>query len=694
MTNLISKDDVEVENLSLDSQVDSDETFALEDGDQEEIAVEYAPILDHIQHEFKRSKDRRFSDEERWLECYRNFRGIYGPDVQFTDTEKSQAFIKITKTKVLAAYAQIQEVLFSTQKFPIGVEATPVPLGIADAVNIDMKKPPEESAKSSTMRPDIAKLLGATKDRLEPVIDKVDLGVGLTPTSFTWEPAKIAAKEMEKLIHDQLDECDASKELRNFAFELALFGTGVFKGPFAVTKDYPKWDELGVYKPIAQTIPQVKAESIWNVYPDADANNMEQSEKITLRHKMSKSQLRALKKRPYFMKDAIEDLITEGPNYVPEYWESTIHDFNNEEDQQQRWEVLEFWGTIDQAMAEDSDFKIPKEYKDRDELQINAWISGGKVIRLVLNPFTPARIPFYAVPYELNPYSFFGVGVAENMTDTQLVMNGFIRLAIDNAALSSNLVFEVDSSALKDGQDMKIYPGKIFERVSGPVGQAIFSHKFQNVTQECLLMFDKARQLSDEATGIPSYSHGMSGVMSTGRTASGMSMLMGAAAQNIKAVVKNIDDYLLSPLGKSLFAFNMQFNFDPKYIGDVDVVAKGTESLMRNEVRSQKLMQFFQIGMNPVTAPFMKVDYILREIAKALDLDSDKVVNDPREAAIQAQILGAMGMAQNPQEAPQGAGGPQVDQPPQPGAAQGPGEQGFSGAPQATGPQPQPQPQQ
>jgi len=694
MTNLISKDDVEVENLSLDSQVDSDETFALEDGDQEEIAVEYAPILDHIQHEFKRSKDRRFSDEERWLECYRNFRGIYGPDVQFTDTEKSQAFIKITKTKVLAAYAQIQEVLFSTQKFPIGVEATPVPLGIADAVNIDMKKPPEESAKSSTMRPDIAKLLGATKDRLEPVIDKVDLGVGLTPTSFTWEPAKIAAKEMEKLIHDQLDECDASKELRNFAFELALFGTGVFKGPFAVTKDYPKWDETGAYKPITQTIPQVKAESIWNVYPDADANNMEQSEKITLRHKMSKSQLRALKKRPYFMKDAIEDLITEGPNYVPEYWESTIHDFNNEEDQQQRWEVLEFWGTIDQAMAEDSDFKIPKEYKDRDELQINAWISGGKVIRLVLNPFTPARIPFYAVPYELNPYSFFGVGVAENMTDTQLVMNGFIRLAIDNAALSSNLVFEVDSSALKDGQDMKIYPGKIFERVSGPVGQAIFSHKFQNVTQECLLMFDKARQLSDEATGIPSYSHGMSGVMSTGRTASGMSMLMGAAAQNIKAVVKNIDDYLLSPLGKSLFAFNMQFNFDPKYIGDVDVVAKGTESLMRNEVRSQKLMQFFQIGMNPVTAPFMKVDYILREIAKALDLDSDKVVNDPREAAIQAQILGAMGMAQNPQEAPQGAGGPQVDQPPQPGAAQGPGEQGFSGAPQATGPQPQPQPQQ
>ena len=140
MTNLISKDDVEVENLSVDSDTSGDETYALEDGDQEEIAIEYAPILEHIQSEYRRSKDKRFTDEERWLECYRNFRGIYGPDVQFTDTEKSQAFIKITKTKVLAAYAQLQEVLFSTQKFPIGVEATQVPTGIAEAVNIDPKK--------------------------------------------------------------------------------------------------------------------------------------------------------------------------------------------------------------------------------------------------------------------------------------------------------------------------------------------------------------------------------------------------------------------------------------------------------------------------------------------------------------------------------------------------------------------------
>ena len=53
--------------------------------------------------------------------------------------------------------------------------------------------------------------------------------------------------------------------------------------------------------------------------------------------------------------------------------------------------------------------------------------------RMVLNPFKPVRIPYYAVPYEHNPYSFFGVGIAENMDDTQTLMNGFMRMAIDNA---------------------------------------------------------------------------------------------------------------------------------------------------------------------------------------------------------------------------------------------------------------------
>ena len=145
---------------------------------------------------------------------------------------------------------------------------------------------------------------------------------------------------------------------------------------------------------------------------------------------------------------------------------------------------------------------------DKDVIILMLWICGNKVLRMVENPFTPTRIPFMVCPYELNPYQFFGVGVPENMEDSQQIMNGHARMAIDNLALSGNLVFDVDETQLVPGQDMKIFPGKIFRRQSGQPGTSINAIKFPNSTQENMMMFDRFRQLADEATGIPSYSHG------------------------------------------------------------------------------------------------------------------------------------------------------------------------------------------
>ena len=52
------------------------------------------------------------------------------------------------------------------------------------------------------------------------------------------------------------------------------------------------------------------------------------------------------------------------------------------------------------------DIEIPKELQKLDEIQVNVWICNGKLIRMVINPFKPARIPYVSAPYELNPYSF------------------------------------------------------------------------------------------------------------------------------------------------------------------------------------------------------------------------------------------------------------------------------------------------
>jgi len=674
--------------------------------DDEEDRGSYSNIVSYVEDRFERAKDARYHDESRWLQSYRNYRGIYGPEVQFTETEKSRVFIKVTKTKVLAAYGQLIDVLFSQNKFPISVDPTTLPEGVADTVNID---PAVEAAEQELIdrfgfegddKVDISDKLGPLREDLKD-FKNVQEGPGATPTSLTFEPAMVAAKKMEKKIKDQLEESAATRHLRHSCFECVTFGTGIMKGPFAFDKEYSNWGEDGEYNPIIKTVPQVEHTSIWNFYPDPDAYSMYDCDYVVERHRMTRSQVRYLKKRPYFRNDAIEKAIKYGPDYTREWWENDLDDNQTAEGNSaysgtdiERYEVLEFWGTIDAQIARDNNLEIPDDYKDEDEVQINCWVCNGEVLRLVINPFTPKRIPYFATPYEVNPYSFFGVGLAENMDDTQTLMNGFMRLAVDNAVLSGNLLIEVDESNLTPGQDLTVYPGKVFRRQGGAPGQAIFGTKFPNVSGENMMLFDKARVLADESSGLPSYSYGQTGVQGTGRTASGISMLMGAASGSIRTVIKNLDDFLLRPLGEAMFAFNMQFDFDPELKGDLEVKARGTESFMQNEVRSQRLISFLQIVSNPTLAPFAKFPYIMREIAATMDLDVDKITNSPEEAMRQALMMQQMqkeAMGDPAQAAvgqdPMGTGGGTIGT----GQAPVPGEQG---APTGGGDQRPPQQQQ
>ena len=276
-------------------------------------------LLSFLNERYTKSEESRRQDEQRWVRAYRNYRGIYGPDVKFTETEKSRVFIKVTKTKVLAAYGQITDVLFANNKFPLSVDPTVLPEGVVDSVHIDPKAPKDaepEMASPFGYKGDgkdfpPGATLKSLMDRLGPFTEQLkgtkDLkeGPGVTPSSITFHPAMVAAKKMEKKIHDQLDESGANKHLRSTAFEMALFGTGIMKGPFAKTKEYPNWDEEGTYTPEMKTVPETSHVSIWNFYPDPDASNMEEAQYIIERHKLSATQLRALKNRPLFRSNVI-----------------------------------------------------------------------------------------------------------------------------------------------------------------------------------------------------------------------------------------------------------------------------------------------------------------------------------------------------------------------------------------------------
>ena len=237
-----------------------DTSVALEDTDEpSEIKVIY-----HIMDKYKKAETNREQDEVRWLKSYKNYRGLYDSDVQFTEAEKSRVFIKVTKTKTLAAYGQIADVLFAGNKFPVTIEPTELPEGVVESVKFDPTKPeqlreePMESPygfegdgkeiPAGATEQSLMDSLGPLEDKLKDV-EGLEEGAGQTPSAITFHPAMIAAKKMEKKIHDQLQESNANTHLRSTAFEMALFGTGIIKGPFALDKEYPNWSDEGEYEP-------------------------------------------------------------------------------------------------------------------------------------------------------------------------------------------------------------------------------------------------------------------------------------------------------------------------------------------------------------------------------------------------------------------------------------------------------------
>ena len=658
------------------------------------------PILDpieampglagHIKSKFNDAENGRKVHEERWLTAYKNFRGIYDSTTQYRESERSQVFIKITKTKVLAAYGQISDILFSNKKFPIVIEHTPVPEGIAEFAH--METPLDQAI------PDPYGFKGDGKELLPGAIEATPqqgdmdflggiaqqyAGAGLKegPSRIgepQISPAQEAALNLEKIIHDQLFDTNASSVLRHALFESSLLGTGIVKGPLNFYKRIHKWEvnpETGQrdYVPYEKTVPRIESVSCWDFHPDPSATSIEDCEYVIQRHRLNRQQLRALTKRPHFNSEMIEMALTKGPNYEDKYYEDTIRDDETQPNTaENRYEVLEYWGVLDVKFAREVGLDVAEDMSEFDQVQINAWITGNCVLRCVLNPFTPARIPYQVFPYETNPYQLWGVGVAENMEDAQMLMNGHVRMAIDNLALAGNLVFDVDEASLVPGQNMDIFPGKIFRRQSGVTGTAINGLKFPNTAGENLQMYQISRQLADEETGLPSIMHGQTGVSGTGRTASGLSMLLGGASLSLKTVVKNIDDFLLKPMGEAYFQWNMQFNEEaPDAIGDLEIKPRGTAAVMQKEVRSQRLMTLLQTVSNPMLAPFIKIPNLMRELAISQDIDPDSLVNDINDAQIYAKLLQGLQNAQQPT----GPDGQQASQ-------QSPNMAGAGGVPQ------------
>ena len=122
------------DNLYEEVEGESGKTLTLEEEQQRNL-------IGIIKGRYAQAENSRDIVEKRWIKAYENYRGLYAKGVKFRESEKSRVFVKITKTKVLAAFGQLVDVIFGTGKFPIGVSETKVPEGETDFAHLDTSNP-------------------------------------------------------------------------------------------------------------------------------------------------------------------------------------------------------------------------------------------------------------------------------------------------------------------------------------------------------------------------------------------------------------------------------------------------------------------------------------------------------------------------------------------------------------------------
>lgn len=620
------------------------------DGTQD---VEMMSLGSKLSALFSEYKDARRETEDEWIKDLRQFSGQYDPETLARLNEavgsRSKVFVGLSRTKVMAAYSRLVDLLFQSSDTFFAVNPTPRP-----QIN-----PLKRAEMQQMLINNIVELgQGQPEEVIRQVLAENEEAIRQGLQEQEERLALMASEEMQKDIKDQLIEENAEQKMKEAILEACIFGSGAVKsGTVKIDRvqSYQRVeDEMGrsTHAMVMQeeARPEIESVSIFDLYPDPYCTSLEDCSGMFRRHVLTRRQFRELSDLPAFDSEIVLSILknNRGGNHEEEDHERTRRQIAGIQDHgdSRRYELLEFWGTIDGYDLQDVGVELPEGSDPSADFDANVWICSGKVIKAAMNPVKGYRIPYNIFPYERTPHQFWGVGVPRMMRDSQQTMNAATRIWLDNMALSSGPMVEVNTDLLAAGEDpTDLHPWRVFLR-SGGDGSMPAVRYYQPVANANGLnqIIEIFRRFADETTSLPSYTHGEQ-TKSLNKTATGISMLMGAANVALKSTIKNIDDFLIRPMIESLFHFNMNFGVNERAKGDLKVVARGSTALVQKEVQSQRLLQFLSLVSNPMDSQLVDRAKLLRDIAQSMDIDPDDVIKSEeqliaeQQAALQQQQM-------------------------------------------------------
>lgn len=586
--------------------------------------------------------------ETRMLQSLRQRRGEYDPEIllEIQKTGGSEIYMMVTSNKCRAATSWLRDSLLGTaDEKPWTISPTKLP-----------ELSPEEIEEATQIAAQeafaVEQALGGTEVTTPRTMEET---VERTKDKMLTESRKEAikmVKRMEDKMEDQLQEGGFIRELSKFLDDITTFPAAIMKGPVIRNKPTLQWvkGQDGEYIANVQNklVKEWERVDPFNLYPAAHSSDVNDGF-IIERHRMSRGQLTELIGVEGYSEDAIRAVLDD-------YGRGGLHDWLRIDTQKAHAEgksalavmqntdalidALQFHGSVQGQML--VDWGMPKEQVPdlQKEYACELWQIGHWTIKATLNYDPFGRKPYYKASYEEIPGAFWGNSVADLVRDCQSVCNYSARSLVNNMGIASGPQVYVNVDRLPPGEQVsKMYPWKIWPTISDPYGSNTPPVEFfqpNSLAGELMGVYEKFSTLADEYSGVPRYMTGDASAGGAGRTASGLSMLMGNAGKAIKGVIANIDENVISKLIERLYMHNMQYEDDDELKGDINVVARGASGLIQRDQAQVRRNEFLGIiGQNQIFSQIVGEEGIaalLREAASTLGMDADKIV--PSEEAI------------------------------------------------------------
>ena len=577
----------------------------------------------------------------RLLRAQRMFEGKYDPE-KLREIKKfggSEVYSRMVAVKCRGATSLLRDVyLGATRPWDI----TPQP---------DPPVPPEIKANIiHLVSTEVSTMQQAGQPVLHDQVHARFLGLMHAAQQAARRTAMGQADSASNKIDDILRDGGFYQALTQFLIDLPLFPFACLKGP--TVKMLPKltWVQG---QPVVMQQPRLCWERMapFDLYWTPGASCIEEAEVIE-RKRLTRTDLNALIGLPGYSEEAVRAALQDYSNGLREWldWpdmEQALNEGRESPDfnQSHMIDALEYSGNVQGRMLLDQGIDS-KQVPDLDrDYSVQSWVVGRHTLKTQINPSPQKRHNYFITSFEKVPGTVHGHGLPDILEDLQEIANAVLRALVNNMGMASGpqVVINTDMLAPTENED-DMYPWKRWKVSGDPLGgnqKPVDFFQPPSISQELLTVYSAINTLADDISAIPRYLTGEAVSGGAGRTASGLSMLMGNAQKVLQTVASNVDTDVIQPLLSALYDMIMLTDDTGMLTGEEQIVVNGVNVALQRDTERQKQLQFLQITGNPIDAPIIGEvgrARVLRAIAMGLGLPDDVVPSDQEvQSKVEAQ---------------------------------------------------------